>query len=213
MPEVAVILPCKGRHDQTLAVAARLMARALDVDAEWWAVSGQEDAAIVNDLRATDWQHWIGEQPSLTYWQALAAATKHSRAPILCCVANDLAPASRWLELGLAAYRARFADGEGLMGFSGDGHPVGHSCHFLIGRGLLAQLGGWPVHYRHNFGDAELCLRAQELGRYGKATRAVLEHRHPGRRSAPDDAVYQAGRATWAQDQALFHQRRANGWS
>lgn len=215
-PAVAVILPCRGRFDQTIAVGDGLRARAGAVDAEWWAVGGHEDDDTIQSLSAHGWRDQGSTAPSLTYWQALDAATRSSTALILACVANDLAPAARWLELGLAAYRARFPDGEGLLGFSGDGHPVGHSCHFLIGRGLLADLGGWPIHYRHNFGDAELCLRAQEIGRYGKATRAVLEHRHPMLsfdRTIPDDAVYAAGRATWAQDQRLFEARKARNWT
>ena len=77
---------------------------------------------------------------------------------------------------------------------------------------MLAHLGGWPVHYRHNFGDTELCRRAQALGRYGKAMRAVLEHRHPITTGAPDDAVYAAGRANWAVDEALYYARLARGW-
>lgn len=212
MAAVAVILPCYGRFDQTLEYATRLRRKAGAVDAEWWAVGGHEDDDTIQSLKLAGWKDQGSTAPRLTYWQALAVATKASTAPILCAVANDVWAGERWLELGLSAYRERFADGEGLMGFAGDGHPVSHSCHFLIGRRLLVHLGGWPTHYRHNFGDTELCVRAQQLGRYGKATRAVLEHRHPLLSGAPDDAVYAAGRARWNEDQALFEARRARGW-
>ncbi len=217
--EVAVILPCRGRHDQTLAYAARMRAAAGDVAAarvngvDWIAVGGQADRATVDALGAAGWRPVLGDAPTLTYWQALAAGTARSDAVFFAAVANDLWAHDRWLELGLRSYRARWPEEQAaLLGFAGDGHPVAHSCHILIHRSLLAQLGGWPVWYRHNFGDAELCARTQALGCYAKARHAVLEHRHPIRHTAPDDAVYQAGQASWAQDQALFAARKAQGW-
>ena len=213
MATVAVILPCYGRHEQTLTNAARMVAAVGDVSAAFYAVGGMTEKHTIDVLIVRHfWRGIIGPDERYTYWQALQQATEETTAPILCAVANDLWAGDRWLELGLSAYAARFPDGEGLMGFAGDGHPPQPSCHFLIGRRLLAHLGGWPTHYAHNYGDTELCLRAQALGRYGKATRAILEHRHPALSTAPDDEVYAAGRAHWTQDQALFEQRRARGW-
>ena len=222
MATVAVILPVYGRHEQTLVNAARMVAAAGAVDALWVAVGGATEDATIDALVDTyDWVGACGPAERYTYWQALAKGQDAALAwpdrtgepSILCAVANDVWAGERWLELGLSAYAARFPDGEGLMGFAGDGHPVTHSCHFLIGRRLLAHLGGWPVHYRHNFGDTELCRRAQALGRYAKATRAILEHRHPIITGAPDDEVYQAGRAGWTQDEALYYARLARGWT
>lgn len=211
MSEVAVILPCRGRHEQTITYAAQLRAAAGAVDVEWWAVGGPDERPTLTELERAAWRVLENNRP-LSYWRALDLALGDARGAIICAVANDVWAQEGWLANGLAAYRARFADGEGLMGFAGDGHPPEHSCHFLIGRGLLFYLGGWPVHYHHNFGDAELCLRAQQLGRYGKATHAVLEHRHVWAGAAPDDAVYQAGRARWAEDQSLFEARKARNW-
>ncbi len=213
MAAVAVILPCYGRHEQTLEYATRMRRKAgAVISAEWWAVGGADEGDTVRALGAEGWRFLVGLSGRYTYWQALEQATAASYAPILCAVANDVWAGEAWLALGLEAYRERFADGEGLMGFAGDGHGPGHACHFLIGRRLLAHLGGWPVWYRHNFGDTELCRRAQALGRYAKATKAVLEHRHPIVTGAPDDAVYQAGRAGWAEDEALYYARLNRGW-
>ncbi len=217
--EVAVILPCRGRFDQTIANAARLRAAVGDVTAagvngvSFIAVGGHEDDDTLQSLAANGWRAYGGSAPTLTYWEALAVGVANSNAVFFVNVANDLWAHDRWLEIGLAAYRARWPEEQaGLLGFAGDGHPLGHSCHFLIHRALLAYLGGWPTHYCHNFGDAELCARAQSLGVYAKARHAVLEHRHPALRAAPDDAVYAAGRATWAADRATFEHRRAAGW-
>lgn len=213
MAAVAVILPCYGRHAQTLRYARRLVEAAGQVAASWWAVGGTDEEATVDALvDAGPWHGTLGSAPRLSYWQALQHVTERTRAPVLCAVANDVWAGEAWLQRGLDAYGERFTDGEGLMGFAGDGHGVEHACHFLIGRRLLRALGGWPTHYQHNFGDTELCARAQALGRYGKARHAALEHRHVWHGTAPDDAVYAAGRAGWGEDAALFSARKESNW-
>jgi len=68
------------------------------------------------------------------------------------------------------------------------------------------------VWYHHNFGDAELCTRARQDGLYWKSFNAYLEHCHVERGLAADDEVYQAGRARYREDEALFVARRAAGW-
>ena len=219
MLDVAVILPCKGRHEQTIRNAARLKSQAA-WKAEWWAISGPEDARLVNYLQAE--QEWkpLTVDPAPTYWQALKLASEYIVAkraenliapPLFCAVANDLIPSPHWLKRGMDAYAARFGTEPGLMGFNGDGYGFDHSCHMLIHRDLLAQLGGWPVWYRHNYGDTELCLRAQQLDRYGKAPYAVLYHDHWRFGGGERDEVYAAGDATFDQDRVTFEQRRAEG--
>jgi GT2 family glycosyltransferase len=116
-----------------------------------------------------------------------------------------------WLRRAVDAYDATFHGGEGLMGFAGDSHEVGHSCHFLIGRSLLESLGGWPVWYDHNFGDTELCQRAIKRGAYAKAPWALLYHDHPYW-GGTDDDIYAAGRARASADELLYQERRQAGW-
>ena len=98
------------------------------------------------------------------------------------------------------------------MGFNDGIHDHDLSPHFLIDRDLLTYMGGWPVWYKHTYGDAELCARTIELGMYGKAAWATLYHDHPISGGA-DDAVYIEGRASIDQDAALFHKRKEQGWS
>jgi hypothetical protein len=205
MLDVAVILPCKGRHEQTIRNAARLKSQA-EYQAAWIAAIGPDDARLSHVM---EWAPYISETP-MTYWQALTEVTNRTQAPLLCAVANDCVPSPHWLRRGIEAYAARFGDAPGLMGFNGDGHGPEHSCHMLIHRDLLAKFGGWPVWYHHNFGDTELCLRAQQAGRYGKAAWAVLFHDH-WRFGAEHDAVYKEGDVTFDKDRALFLQRRKEG--
>lgn len=220
--DVAAIMPCRGRAAQTVENVRRLLSTAgAQYDRDWmlYLSGGMDEGGMLSQIAsqvAGDTGLSItlatGAAPQLSYWQALALITPLIDAPLLCSLANDLWACDDWLKLAIDDYRAAFGDGDGLLGFAGDGHGPQHSCHFLISRSLLERYGGWPVWYHHNFGDRELCERAQQDGCYAKSTRAYLEHCHVERGLADDDAVYQAGRATYRQDEALFVERRRLGW-
>lgn len=209
---VAAALPVYGRHEQTIRNAARLIATAGRAAVAWWAVGGEQEHRTLRVLRAAGWHHIQAPAPSLTFWQALETATAATDAPLIATLASDLLPGPQWLERAVMTYRARFGEQPAMLGFNGDGHGPEHSCHFLIHRELLAELGGWPVWYKHNFGDTELCIRARELSKYAKAPYAILFHDHPWVSAGQDDEVYAAGRSGWAQDEALFSARKARGW-
>lgn len=208
---VAAILPCRGRLEQTVANAKRLRSTAGYNDWRLIAVGGQEDRAVLTALAKIDVETLTTDTPRVTYWQALADATERTEATHLINLANDLLPGQHWLKRAVDAYEQLFDDGAGMIGFNGDSHEVGHSCHFLISRSLLDRYGGWPLVYRHNFGDTELCQRAIADGVYAKAPWALLFHDHPYW-GGQDDPVYEEGRASIARDQMLYEQRRKRGW-
>lgn len=215
---VAAILPCRGRPEQTVRNVKRLLATAGYDDWRLTCVGGdaERETLLACAAAGAHVRHLL-ETPRLTYWQALAFETEFYATdgdlapPLLCGLANDLIPGQHWLARGVAAYREAFGEGDGLLGFNGDSHGLGHSCHFLISRALLARYGGWPVWYDHAFGDTELCQRATADGVYAKAPWALLFHDHPYF-GGTDDAVYAEGRAQAHRDQALYEQRRAAGW-
>ena len=99
-----------------------------------------------------------------------------------------------------------------MIGFNDGIHGEGLAPHFLISRGLLNQFGGWPVWYKHEYGDAELCARAQAHGAYSKACYAVLYHDHPFI-GGVTDSVYAEGQASRNEDAALFAERRKQAWT
>lgn len=215
--DVAAIMPCRGRAEQTIANARRLLATAGYEDCVLICAC-DDDPAVYDALKASDvadrcnpvlLSGRVGVGGPLGYWRVLASV----QAPydLLVNLANDLIPGRHWLARGVAAYRARFGDGDGLMGFNDGLHGPEHSSHFLISRALLERYGGWPIWYSHNFGDTELCRRAQQDGCYGKAPWAVLFHDHL-ENGAADDAIYQEGRASYERDARLFEERRRAGW-
>lgn len=219
---VAAIMPCRGRHEQTIENVRRLLATAgLEHGRDWmlYLAGGQDEAAMITEICGQIAQEQgqsvtiaTAADPQATYWRALEMVTRVTDYPHLIGLANDLWACDDWLKLAIEDYQQHFGDGDGLLGFAGDGHGWSHSCHFLISRRLLDGYGGWPTWYRHNFGDAELCQRARNDGRYWKSAQAWLEHCHVERGLAPDDAVYRAGRAHYKEDQALFIERRRAGW-
>lgn len=215
---IAAIMPCRGRPEQTVRNVRRLLATAGDVAWELRLVGGMDESGMLSDIAraiASDGGPSIiigtGGAPRLTYWQAMALGTQPSDATHLVNLANDLLPGRDWLARAVDAYRATFGPNAGMLGFNDGIHEVGHSPHVLIDRGLLEALGGWPVWYRHNYGDTELVARTTALNSYAKAPWAVLYHDHH-LTGGDTDAVYAEGDATAQADRRLFEQRRQQGW-
>lgn len=209
---VAAIMPCRGRPEQTVANVRRLLATAGDVEWQLYCVGGRDEESLLGQLARYCSVGGSVEHTRLTYWQAMAYGTKMRSGDLIANLANDLLPGQHWLRRAVEAFDATFPDGYGMLGFN-DGHwTEEHSPHFLISRTLLADLGGWPTWYDHNYGDTELCQRAMELGVYAKASWATLYHDHPYYAAGNDDSVYQEGRRSAERDRLLYEQRKATGW-
>lgn len=207
--QVAAIMPCRGRTEQTVTNVRRLLATAGDVDWRLWCVGSKEDGRLLEKIADMSVNTITCPDPR-TYWQALSEVSDPN-ATLYACLANDLLPAPQWLARAVEAYHRRFGDTPAMVGFNGDGHGPEHSCHFLIHRDLLTRYGGWPVWYHHNFGDTELCQRAIQDGLYAKAPWAILYHDHPIS-GAQSDQVYQEGSSRFDEDRRLFQERQRRGW-
>lgn len=205
-------MPCRGRKFQTVANVRRLLATAGRVEWRLTCIGGEDETDVLMACSAAGAKvRHILDTPRLTYWQALQEETRLNDAPFLVNLANDLLPGRDWLARAFYEYRCCFGTRDALVGFNDGIHDEGLSPHFLISRGLLNQFGGWPVWYKHEYGDAELCARAQAAGAYSKAAWAVLYHDHPFI-GGDTDAVYAEGQASRDRDAALFAERRRQGW-
>ena len=130
MSQVLAIMPCRGRADQTLRNVQRLLTTA-GYDA--WQLVCMVDADVVVQQAITESQLpvWCMATHTRGYWPALRQATNHwPEFSLIVNLANDLIGGHQWLARAVAAYRATFGDGLGMIGFNGDHHEVGHSCHF-----------------------------------------------------------------------------------
>lgn len=213
MHNVVVVMPVRGRAEQSIECMKRLMKFA-SYHATFIAVGGHEDLATINRI-ASEVSGVIAvpyNDKKATYWQALKRATDALPDDALVVnVANDLIPAIHWLRNAVTTYDHYSNDY--IVGFNGDGYQYDHSCHFLISMKHLRELGGWPIWYHHNFGDTELITRAKANHRYIKDVFAILFHNHPIISGAQNDMVYEEGSITFAFDQALFEKRKAAQWS
>lgn len=211
---VMAVIPCRGRKDKTLEVIERLKYTD-NIPFRIVTVSGQEDRDIVEATKSLGAEGIISYKPKLSYWEALQLATDTiTSEPIIANLSNDLKPANNWLRNALVAYDKKIGRTNfGIVGFNGDGHGTGDSCHFLIHRELLKRYGGWPVWYNHNYGDAELCERANADRVFFKEPYAILFHDHPYFRGEEyDDEVYKEGRKKLKQDEELYLKRKAANW-
>lgn len=210
MANVHVVMPIRGRKEQSVDAMVRLVDSS-GLPARYYAVSGMEDVEVTLAVAGKSGaKPLVSSSPKLTYWQALNESTKSlDDSALVVNVANDVLPCKNWL---LRAHEVYQAHGDFLVGFNGDGY-VGHSCHFLISMKFIRELGGWPVWYHHNYGDTELCVRANELGRYAKAPWAILFHNHPIVSGQKSDSVYLEGNETASADERMFIARRGKRWS
>jgi GT2 family glycosyltransferase len=210
---VTAIIPCYGRHAQTLALVPRLLATAGVDDWELVCVVNG-DAALAQELQRISHVRIFAAKANVGYWRALKEGTKRTSSQIVCNLANDLLPGHHWLRKALLAYDTLYKDGVGMIGFN-DGIRNDQSAHFLIARDMLQRWYGeelWPTYYLHSYGDSEMCDRAKAESKYAIAPFAVMYHDHVFT-GAKNDAVYEEGKKSVGQDRAMYEMRKQNNWS
>ena len=221
-PTVSVLMPCKGRPEQTARLIPRLFATAGEVAWELICVVDEDPASAVAIRQVNDALHQQGKpQAALVelperqgYWKALAHGSRIARGRLLANIANDVLPGLAWLSRLTRSFDRAFPDGLGIAGWNDGLLFDGHTGHLLIGRALAERWYGpacWPTYYDHLWADVELCQRAMAEDRYIVDTRAVLFHDHPvvGK---PLDDVYRYSHRKIDLDTQIFEQRRALKW-
>lgn len=212
---ISVLMPCKGRPEQTAALIPRLIATAGAVQWELICVV-DNDPAVVEALQPFKEQIGIVSLSERHgYWKALAIATQHARGTMLSNIANDVLPGLRWLERAKRAYDQTFKGEQAVIGYNDGLIFDAHTGHLLCSRELLQRWYGatcWPTMYDHLYGDTEICQRAIADGRYAVALNAVLFHNHPVVGRSVDE-VYQFSHTHQHDDERLFAERRSAGWA
>lgn len=221
-PSVSVLMPCKGRPEQTVALLPRLFQTAGDVSWELICVV-DEDRTVAQALQTFNASQQAAGAPQVAitelpqrqgYWKALAHGTRLARGRILANIANDVLPGLGWLARAVRSFDRLYPDGRGVLGWNDGLLFDGHTGHLLIGRDLAAAWYGaahWPTFYDHLYGDTEICQRAIADELYAVDTRAVLFHNHPVIGQALD-GVYQFSHTRIDDDARIFEQRRALQW-
>jgi GT2 family glycosyltransferase len=217
MDSIAVIMPIYNRVDQAISALARLRLTA-GVACRFIAVGGSGQTENLKQIVGAD-RDVIALTSStrarLTYWEALQYATAKlptllPETALIATVASDVLPAMHWLKRAYTWHQEHMHD-DYMIGFNGDGWAEQHACHFMLSVPRLHSLGGWPTWYDHNYGDTELCHRANELKRFYKHPWAILYHDHPVHGGA-SDSTYTRGNDQFARDAQLFEYRRNRQW-
>jgi len=209
--KVACIMPCYGRAEQTERNLRRLQQSA-GFRAEYIATAFESEVWKTLQTMGKYSPKLLTLDTHATYWQGMKLGMKlaHDCTHVV-NLANDLLPGYKWLKKGVDAYIRRFGSTPGLMGFNDGIHGPEHSPHFLIDVRLLEEFGGWPTWYTHNYGDTELCQRAMEQNRYGKAAWAVLYHDHRVTGAEPDE-IYAEGDHSFPEDLTTYQNRSQARW-
>lgn len=132
--------------------------------------------------------------------------------------ADDLVFHPRWLDEALTTARLNKARVIGTQDLCNPRTRTGrHSTHSLVARSFIEEVGtvdepGKLLHegYRHGFVDDELVYIAKRRAEFAFASRSIVEHLHPTRKTAEMDPTYEKAldRRDHARDRAYFGQRR-----
>lgn len=144
------------------------------------------------------------------YAQKIQEAIRQTDEPYVFLGADDLEPTEGWFE---AAKSAMTGDIQ-VVGVN-DGIERGreHTTHFLLTREYAETpcIDGSPgpifAGYGHNFIDDELIATAMSRNAYAYVSKALVVHRHPMAKTAPDDETYRRGRRSFARDRRIYNKR------
>jgi hypothetical protein len=95
---VAAILPCRGRKEQTIVNVKRLLATAGYDRWRLYAIGGKEESDTLTGLAKLGIPTMTAIADHLTYWEALHEATNVTSEPLIATLANDLLPGMHWLK-------------------------------------------------------------------------------------------------------------------
>lgn len=208
-----MLLPVRGRHAETLNLIPRL-----EQTAEL-----PYNLIVIVDADSELQDKMQKQYPRLTllynprregYWRSLRLTAQKTEGEFIATLANDLLPGCGWLRRAMDAHTKTFGNSEGLIGFNDGVHFGEHAAHFLINRSMLKRWYGenyFPVMYDHTFGDSEMCMRAQQEGRFAIANFSIMYHNHPYNGKATDK-IYAEGQELTDRDKKLFYRRLYNQW-
>lgn len=143
------------------------------------------------------------------YFQCINQGCSISSGDYIVYLADDVRVKKGWLEHAISVFKKKFDD-FGLVGLKDDmDGGTTHAPHGLVSRNVLIMQGYlFPPSYKHYFGDTELSLRMQAMGRYTNTEKVVLFHDHKGKDKKFDDNVYsESFKKCWKSDEKNFLQR------
>lgn len=221
-PWVTVILPLWRRPHRVQPVVEAFTAAGGPL--ELVLVVSEDDVDTYREAENTTARVWAATWPGGSpgdYARKVNAAARASTAPWVFTGADDLAPASGWVEAALGV--SPYGHTAGVVGTNDLFNPRvldgTHSTHSLVARWYMDDPGGawgepgtvFHEGYPHEFCDDELVGVAKSRGRFRCAPESIVEHLHPYAGKSERDAVYDHGHSRNREAQLLFL-RRSRGW-
>jgi hypothetical protein len=118
------------------------------------------------------------------------------------------------IEKALESFNRHFPDDDGVLGFHQEGIPhYSPGAIFLMGERFLNRYPGRRIFYPGywHFGDSEVMLLAETLGKFHFEPQAAVYHHHPGIHKDEVDMTHQDARKKRQEDQELALERQNKG--
>lgn len=220
MNAIAVIVPVLARPQNVAPLAESLWASTERASLTFVCTPNDEEEIRAVDETGADYlvvEFPPGPGDYARKIQAGYESVGEEGAPLVLLAADDLIFHPGWLET-VEAVADRYD--VGVIGTNDLANPSvlrgAHSTHPVVRRCYIDRRGGvagspgtvYSDAYTHNYVDNELVATAIARGCYHHAFDAILEHRHPLWRTAPDDETYRLGQQHAARDARLFESRR-----
>jgi len=203
--ELVVLVPVLGRP-KNVAPLLEAFARTTPSHRLLF-IADRHDRAEVSAIRRVGAEYLIRTGG---YASKIHAGVVETDEPLVLTAADDLVPHAGWYE----AARSQMGGGIEVVGLNDlIDRSREHATHFLMTRHYaeLPAIDGRRGPFSHAYGhwrvDDEFIATAKTRGAYRYCPEAVLEHRHPMNKTAPDDDTYRKGRASARQDNRIFRRR------
>lgn len=211
---IDVLIPTYGRADRLAQVAANVHEA---TTVEHRVVFVIEDADLEATRHLTDTADVIVNEHTPNYAGAIQTGYEHTTGEYLFCGSDDLRFHPGWAEAALELF-------DGWAGVVGTNDLINpyvcaglHATHSLVARWYIDEIGGTvdggpgtflPQCYDHNYTDTEFIGTAKMRARFRPCLASVVEHLHHGSGKSAHDATYERGDRRFAEDSALYDERR-----
>lgn len=212
---IDVVVPTIGRAYRLADLAANIK-RATHMPHRVVFVTEAHDTDTIETVRSLGLEPVINMRTE-NYAGAVNTAYEQSDADYLFAGADDLIWHDGWDTSCLQL----FDDWFGVVGTNDLLNPYvlagSHSTHHLVARWYLDDIGGvvdegpgsfLPECYDHNFTDTEFIGTAKMRARFRPCLDSIVEHLHVTTGRAPADETHQRSVRAFAEDSALYDERR-----
>lgn len=214
-PPIVVLVPVLSRPTRVAPLLASFQAATAATDARLLFIAQATDVVEIGTIRTAGHTPLIVPDAEGSWANKINAGFRNTTEPWMLLGADDLQFHAGWVD----AIRTRLVSHPGVIGTNDLGHSGTangtHSTHPLVRRSYAKVMGtidtpNQVVHpgYHHNFPDTELVATAMHRGVYLHVASCIVEHLHPYWRKGTMDSTYALGQSRFAQDYALFLQRR-----